>query len=189
MPVMSPFTSAMNTGTPAWENPSASTLSVTVLPVPDAPAIRPWRLAWLSSRRTSLFSGSAPTPIQMAFSCSMASPITRDRAGRICYLAGITIQDALLTRGVAHPAQRFVEGGRTSETHRWPQPSVPLHAAATETSLHRGPSRGRGGNRSALRPVARLQRQPICVVAHRAAATPTKRPLPRALSKVRCGFR
>jgi hypothetical protein len=37
--------SAANTGTPIEENASASTWSVTVLPVPVAPATRPWRLA------------------------------------------------------------------------------------------------------------------------------------------------
>ena len=41
MPVTSPLTSAMNTGTPACENASAITLSVTVLPVPEAPVIKP----------------------------------------------------------------------------------------------------------------------------------------------------
>ena len=45
MPVTSPLTSAMKTGTPASEKPSARTLRVTVLPVPDAPAMSPWRLA------------------------------------------------------------------------------------------------------------------------------------------------
>src|SRR5262249_11739826 len=45
MPERSPLTSAMNTGTPMRENPSASTCRVTVLPVPVAPATRPWRLA------------------------------------------------------------------------------------------------------------------------------------------------
>ena len=45
MPDRSPFTSATNTGTPCAEKPSASTWSETVLPVPVAPAIRPWRLA------------------------------------------------------------------------------------------------------------------------------------------------
>ena len=39
MPARSPFTSAMNTGTPMREKPSASTCSVTVLPVPVAPVI------------------------------------------------------------------------------------------------------------------------------------------------------
>src|SRR4029453_2040575 len=39
-PATSPFTSAMNTGTPRREKPSAITMSVTVLPVPVAPAPR-----------------------------------------------------------------------------------------------------------------------------------------------------
>ena len=37
--------SAAKTGTPALEKPSASTCSDTVLPVPVAPVMRPWRLA------------------------------------------------------------------------------------------------------------------------------------------------
>ena len=41
MPERSPFMSAMKQGTPASENVSASTCSVTVLPVPVAPAISP----------------------------------------------------------------------------------------------------------------------------------------------------
>ena len=45
MPDKSPFTSAMNTGTPIRLKPSAITRSVTVLPVPVAPAISPWRFA------------------------------------------------------------------------------------------------------------------------------------------------
>ena len=45
IPVRSPFTSAMKTGTPMRENCSAITCSVTVLPVPVAPVIQPWRLA------------------------------------------------------------------------------------------------------------------------------------------------
>ena len=36
--------SATNTGTPAAESCSAITCSVSVFPVPVAPAIRPWRL-------------------------------------------------------------------------------------------------------------------------------------------------
>src|SRR5574343_1918964 len=45
MPVKSPLTSAMKTGTPMREKFSARVCSVTVLPVPVAPVIRPWRLA------------------------------------------------------------------------------------------------------------------------------------------------
>ena len=50
MPERSPLMSAANTGTPAREKPSASTCSVTVLPVPVAPVTRPWRLASASVR-------------------------------------------------------------------------------------------------------------------------------------------
>ena len=50
MPVKSPLTSAMNTGTPKAEKPSARLCRVMVLPVPVAPVMRPWRLA-LSGRR------------------------------------------------------------------------------------------------------------------------------------------
>src|SRR6187549_3881462 len=48
-PERSPFTSATKHGTPAAENPSMMPWMVTVLPVPVAPAISPWRLARLSS--------------------------------------------------------------------------------------------------------------------------------------------
>ena len=45
IPARSPFTSAMNTGTPIPERRSAITCRVTVLPVPVAPVMSPWRLA------------------------------------------------------------------------------------------------------------------------------------------------
>ena len=47
VPVKSPFISAVKTGTPALEKDSANTFNVVVLPVPVAPAIKPWRLAIL----------------------------------------------------------------------------------------------------------------------------------------------
>ena len=43
-PDRSPLTSTANTGTPAAESWPASSWRVLVLPVPVAPAIRPWRL-------------------------------------------------------------------------------------------------------------------------------------------------
>ena len=49
MPDRSPFTSATNTGTPALEKLSAMPCKVTVLPVPVAPAISPWRFERLSA--------------------------------------------------------------------------------------------------------------------------------------------
>ena len=45
MPVRSPLTSAMNTGTPMRDKRSVSTWSEIVLPVPVAPVMSPWRLA------------------------------------------------------------------------------------------------------------------------------------------------
>ena len=44
MPDRSPLTSAAKTQVPAAQKPSASLCRVTVLPVPVAPATRPWRL-------------------------------------------------------------------------------------------------------------------------------------------------
>ena len=55
IPDRSPFTSARKTGTPIALNRSASTRSVTVLPVPVAPAIRPCRLAIPGSSAISFF--------------------------------------------------------------------------------------------------------------------------------------
>src|SRR5690606_36231712 len=57
----SPFTSATNTGTPMREKPSARVIRVTVLPVPVAPATRPWRLASAGSRVTGT-SSVVPLP-------------------------------------------------------------------------------------------------------------------------------
>ena len=53
MPVRSPFTSAMKTGTPSRLKFSARVCSVMVLPVPVAPVISPWRLASAGSRKHS----------------------------------------------------------------------------------------------------------------------------------------
>ena len=50
MPDRSPLMSARKTGTPISEKLSAMTFIVTVLPVPVAPAIRPWRFAIFGSR-------------------------------------------------------------------------------------------------------------------------------------------
>ncbi len=60
MPDTSPFTSAANTETPAVESCSAITWSVLVLPVPVAPATRPWRFIVASGSRTVASGTSAP---------------------------------------------------------------------------------------------------------------------------------
>ena len=52
-PERSPLTSAMNTGTPIELSASAMVCRVTVLPVPVAPVISPWRLASAGSRQSS----------------------------------------------------------------------------------------------------------------------------------------
>ena len=54
IPERSPFTSAKKTGTPISENDSARTFIVTVLPVPVAPAISPWRFAIFGRRQIFL---------------------------------------------------------------------------------------------------------------------------------------
>src|SRR5207247_2926103 len=51
----SPLTSAINTGTPRALKFSASVCNVTVLPVPVAPAIKPWRFAIFGSKKTGSF--------------------------------------------------------------------------------------------------------------------------------------
>jgi hypothetical protein len=53
-PERSPLTSAMNTGTPIFENRSASVCSDTVLPVPVAPVMRPCRFASAGSNESSV---------------------------------------------------------------------------------------------------------------------------------------
>ena len=52
MPERSPLTSAMKTGTPSADRRSAMTCSVTVLPVPVAPVMSPWRLAQRGQQET-----------------------------------------------------------------------------------------------------------------------------------------
>src|SRR5688572_22322817 len=61
-PERSPLMSAAKTLTPALAKASASTCNVTVLPVPVAPAIRPWRLARLRASACTP-SGEAPKSI------------------------------------------------------------------------------------------------------------------------------
>ena len=63
IPDTSPFTSAVNTATPAAESCSAMTCSVRVFPVPVAPAISPCRFIVASGRRTAASGTSAPSSI------------------------------------------------------------------------------------------------------------------------------
>ena len=62
-PVRSPLMSATKTGTPAFDSWPAISWSVLVLPVPVAPAIRPWRLSMLSATWTRASLASSPSSI------------------------------------------------------------------------------------------------------------------------------
>ncbi len=62
-PERSPLMSARNTGTPAVESCSAIMCSVTVLPVPVAPATRPCRFIIASGSRTEASLWSSPSTI------------------------------------------------------------------------------------------------------------------------------
>ena len=53
--------SATNTGTPAADSCSAITCSVFVLPVPVAPATRPWRFIMASGTCTTASGTTAPS--------------------------------------------------------------------------------------------------------------------------------
>ena len=82
---MSPFMSAANTATPAAASCSARSCTVTVLPVPVAPAISPWRFiiaigictiaSWrTSSAKTARPSASAPPSVAYASSRVRRTP-------------------------------------------------------------------------------------------------------------------
>jgi hypothetical protein len=77
IPERSPFTSARKTGTPVRDRPSARTCSDTVLPVPVAPAIKPWRLAICGSRKTSC------SPLATGIGSVMNGVLSMRRAARI----------------------------------------------------------------------------------------------------------
>ena len=72
VPDKSPLTSAMNTGTPASEKLSAITFEVIVLPVPDAPVIKPCLFARFRSKHDSTFSF---LPIKILFSLIITLPL------------------------------------------------------------------------------------------------------------------
>ena len=62
-PVRSPLMSATKTGTPAFDSWPARSWSVLVLPVPVAPAMRPWRFSMLSATWTRASLASSPSSI------------------------------------------------------------------------------------------------------------------------------
>jgi DNA helicase HerA-like ATPase len=74
MPERSPFTSARKTGTPSTEKLSARPCRVTVLPVPVAPAMRPWRLARRRVRIWGAASLPSLLPMKSPVSSAMGPP-------------------------------------------------------------------------------------------------------------------
>ena len=94
-PVRSPLTSAMKHGTPAFDSCPAISCSVLVLPVPVAPAIRPWRLriekaTWMraSLYGTSLWSG-LPSSRAGSLSAYPAVMAVDERVGHGCDGGGL----------------------------------------------------------------------------------------------------
>ena len=98
MPVRSPLTSAMKTGTPRRLKVSASVCRVTVLPVPVAPVTRPCRFAIAGSRKHSMSS-------RLASRIGSAMATAREREG-----SQFTAQ---LPRAAAARAPRSGLGART----------------------------------------------------------------------------
>jgi len=102
MPERSPLMSAAKTGTPSRAKPSASTCSVTVLPVPVAPVTRPWRLASLSRR----VSGFQLLPIRIAPSSAMGLPVVLSMGhGQGCS-EWRSSAEARPVAGLSHPPNR-----------------------------------------------------------------------------------
>jgi hypothetical protein len=83
----------MKTGVPSALKCSASTRSVTVLPVPVAPAIKPWRFAMLGGKRI----GSGPFAIRNEE--AMESAIENEWSNQeICRIAMIRVTVTMLAR-------------------------------------------------------------------------------------------
>ena len=69
IPVKSPLTSAINTGTPRLTKCCAKACKLTVLPVPVAPVIKPWRLPICGKKLTSVVD-DLPITIGSAMRCA-----------------------------------------------------------------------------------------------------------------------
>src|SRR6478735_304841 len=140
MPERSPFTSARNTGTPAAEKSSARPCRVTVLPVPVAPAISPWRLALASS--SICRSPLAPSPRKIAaiaevlrsFARGLARglAIDKDRFGGRAQVMAETKPFVLLDDARAEGASdaHLFENPREVFVARRPEDVLPLLEAA-----------------------------------------------------------
>src|SRR5258706_10449587 len=101
-PATSPFTSAMNTGTPRREKPSAITMSDTVLPVPVAPATSRWRCPYFASSET----GCSPLPRRI-WSTRGALLQAQRVAGEDLFRAHRARQDLLVPGELDHRLERL----------------------------------------------------------------------------------
>ena len=100
-PVRSPLMSATKTGTPAFESWPASSWSVLVLPVPVAPAMRPWRLSMDSATWTRTSLASSPPCIGLP----MTSPGSVERVA-----GGHRVVERLVHRYLQDGARRSCRG-------------------------------------------------------------------------------
>src|SRR5687767_5357541 len=121
-PATSPLTSAMTTGTPMREKPSAISSNDTVFPVPVAPAVSPWRLPYRARRNT----GSSPLPSRMSFG-SVAKGVAPDLfSERLPFPelppahdvpGGLVDRRAFLWRDVGDRAAQFQRGEQQLGVH------------------------------------------------------------------------
>ena len=111
MPERSPLRSARNTGTPAVENCSAISCSVLVLPVPVAPAIRPWRVAMASGSVAMGCGSQAP-------SWTIPPSTTVLAAGNAAFAASMTFES------MVPPRVRHANGDRPTWHRATPCPAA-----------------------------------------------------------------
>src|SRR3954453_6714461 len=150
-PETSPFMSAANTGTPAADSCSVSSWRVLVLPVPVAPAIRPWRL--------TIDSGNCTTASGTTLPSCMPRPRSSAGPSNLYAPAIAAPKSAFAMRGlVQHVADRHtrdaarrgqLEVGHLATTLEAPDPAVLLVAAGVPHALLDG--RGRRSDSDAAR--------------------------------------
>src|SRR5258706_4947976 len=109
IPDTSPLTSAMNTRTPSRENPSAMSISETVLPLPVAPATMPWRLPYFASSETGL----SPLPRRMSLISLLAYSVEAKKPKEATDEEALARSDSEFpVHGSRHVVQRPASGAR-----------------------------------------------------------------------------
>src|SRR5690606_29606686 len=127
IPDRSPLTSAMNTGTPARAKPSASVCRVTVLPVPVAPAMSPWRLAMRNVSATCVWELAPMTKLFCIFIA--------------CYGPVLTVgmfKDSRWSRSAARPALLLARRPAHADLHT---PEDTHQSRAGQANHHTGSQR------------------------------------------------